>query len=60
MKVGVIGCGVVGKSILNALAFLIGWIDPSNIHISTRRPENLSKYEDIGFNIYFDNDKVNI
>ncbi|KAL4469903.1 hypothetical protein ABPG72_006543 [Tetrahymena utriculariae] len=57
-KIGIIGCGVIGKSVLNALVFLLGWVEPNNIHISTRRPENLSKYEDIGFNIYFDNEKL--
>ena len=58
LKVGVIGAGVIGRLLLNSLISLCGWLLPTNIHVSSRRIEQLTKYEEIGVNVYFDNDKL--
>ncbi|KRX03086.1 hypothetical protein PPERSA_10167 [Pseudocohnilembus persalinus] len=56
LKIGIIGGGIIGRLILNSLLTLTEKIPISNIHLSTRRPEQLSKYEQMGANIYFDNE----
>lgn len=43
---------------MNSIISFCGWIIPKNIHVSSRRVEQLIKYEEIGINVYFDNDKL--
>jgi len=58
LKIGVIGAGTMGRLIINSIMFTLGWVENNNIHVSTRRPELLQKYEDFGINIYFDNERL--
>jgi pyrroline-5-carboxylate reductase len=46
-KIGIIGGGIMGKLILNTfLPYLKKQkMNPSDLHVSTRRPENLNYYE---------------
>lgn len=42
LKVGIIGCGHLGKQLVNVLLRLVP-IPAENLHISTRRPESLGE-----------------
>eukprot|EP00941_MAST-03F_sp_MAST-3F-sp1_P001179 g1179.t1 len=54
--VGFIGCGRMGKAILDA--YLKMGLDPKDIFVSTRRPEILEKYEGRGVKCVYDNSQV--
>ncbi|XP_059377074.1 NADP-dependent oxidoreductase domain-containing protein 1 isoform X1 [Carassius carassius] len=52
--VGVVGAGLMGKQLATAL--LRGSrLEPRHINISTRRPERLGEYSNMGVACYFDN-----
>ncbi|KAM3132401.1 hypothetical protein pb186bvf_015501 [Paramecium bursaria] len=58
---GMIGCGAVGKLIINSIppfAVKNMGLKKSNVHISTRRPEQIQYYERMGYQVYFDNQKL--
>ena len=42
IKITLIGCGRLGKQIISSLLYFSG-VDPKDIVISTRQPENLGK-----------------
>lgn len=54
--VGFIGCGLVGRAVLDAL-LQVG-CDPSLFTVSTRRPEMLERFRRLGVNCGSDNSKV--
>uniref|UniRef100_A0A8C1I532 NADP-dependent oxidoreductase domain-containing protein 1 n=1 Tax=Cyprinus carpio TaxID=7962 RepID=A0A8C1I532_CYPCA len=52
--VGVVGGGLVGKQLATALLRAAS-LKPRHINISTRRPETLGEYSNMGVECYFDN-----
>ncbi|KAM7164053.1 NADP-dependent oxidoreductase domain-containing protein 1 [Macrochelys suwanniensis] len=57
LKVGIIGGGHIGKQLARALLELSG-ILAQNIHISTRRPETLSEFQQLGVECFYDNGQL--
>ncbi|XP_053489867.1 NADP-dependent oxidoreductase domain-containing protein 1 [Ictalurus furcatus] len=57
VKVGIIGGGHMGKQ-LAQLLLTIPAFKPSNIHMSTKRPDTLSEFSDRGVRCYFDNRRL--
>ncbi|XP_067388709.1 NADP-dependent oxidoreductase domain-containing protein 1 [Emydura macquarii macquarii] len=57
LKVGIIGGGHAGKQLARALLELSG-ISVQNIHISTRRPETLSEFQQLGVECFYDNGRL--
>ncbi|KAK7819937.1 hypothetical protein U0070_007629 [Myodes glareolus] len=57
LKVGVIGCGHLGKQLVNVLLRLVP-IPAENLHISTRRPESLVEFQKLGVRCLYDNASV--
>ena len=52
-KIGIIGCGNIGKEIVKAL--LMNGFKPSQVLISTRRPASLEKITNLGVQCFCDN-----
>ncbi|CAO2587030.1 NADP-dependent oxidoreductase domain-containing protein 1 [Lemmus lemmus] len=57
LKVGIIGCGHLGKQLANVLLRLVP-IPAENLHISTRRPEALVEFQKQGVQCLYDNASV--
>ncbi|XP_017330944.1 NADP-dependent oxidoreductase domain-containing protein 1 [Ictalurus punctatus] len=57
VKVGIIGGGHMGKQ-LAQLLLTIPAFKPSNIHMSTKRPDTLSEFSDRDVRCYFDNRRL--
>ncbi|XP_074852812.1 NADP-dependent oxidoreductase domain-containing protein 1 isoform X2 [Carettochelys insculpta] len=57
LKVGIIGGGHIGKQLAWALLELSG-ISAQNIHMSTRRPEILSEFQQLGVECFYDNGQL--
>ncbi|XP_053881283.1 NADP-dependent oxidoreductase domain-containing protein 1 isoform X3 [Malaclemys terrapin pileata] len=57
LKVGIIGGGHIGKQLARALLELSD-ISAQNIHISTRRPETLSEFQQLGVDCFYDNGQL--
>ncbi|CAM2116143.1 unnamed protein product [Caretta caretta] len=57
LKVGIIGGGHIGKQLARALLELSG-VSSQNIHISTRRPETLSEFQQLGVECFYDNGQL--
>ncbi|KAL6477820.1 hypothetical protein MHYP_G00136550 [Metynnis hypsauchen] len=57
LSLGVIGGGHIGKQLTKVLLSLPGF-KPSNISISTRRPETLQEFSRSGVECYFDNRRL--
>uniref|UniRef100_A0A8C8VEA2 NADP-dependent oxidoreductase domain-containing protein 1 n=1 Tax=Pelusios castaneus TaxID=367368 RepID=A0A8C8VEA2_9SAUR len=57
LKVGIIGGGHAGKQLARVLLELSG-ISAQNIHISTRRPETLSEFQQLGVECFYDNGQL--
>uniref|UniRef100_A0A8C4VGE2 NADP-dependent oxidoreductase domain-containing protein 1 n=1 Tax=Gopherus evgoodei TaxID=1825980 RepID=A0A8C4VGE2_9SAUR len=57
LKAGIIGGGHIGKQLARALLELSG-ISAQNIHISTRRPETLSEFQQLGVECFYDNGQL--
>ncbi|CAH6847431.1 NADP-dependent oxidoreductase domain-containing protein 1 [Phodopus roborovskii] len=54
LKVGIIGCGHLGKQLANVLLRLVP-IPAENLQISTRRPESLVELQKLGVRCFYDN-----
>ncbi|OBS79033.1 hypothetical protein A6R68_18572, partial [Neotoma lepida] len=54
LKVGIIGCGHLGKQLANVLLKLVP-IPAENLQISTRRPEALVEFQKLGVRCLYDN-----
>ncbi|XP_067311168.1 NADP-dependent oxidoreductase domain-containing protein 1-like isoform X1 [Pseudorasbora parva] len=54
LSVGILGGGHVGKQLAKLLLHAL-ILKPCDINISTKRPETLGKFSDIGVECYFDN-----
>nr|XP_006134878.1 NADP-dependent oxidoreductase domain-containing protein 1 isoform X2 [Pelodiscus sinensis]XP_025046345.1 NADP-dependent oxidoreductase domain-containing protein 1 isoform X2 [Pelodiscus sinensis] len=57
LKVGIIGGGHIGKQLVRALLELSGVL-AQNIHMSTRRPETLSEFQQLGVECFYDNGQL--
>uniref|UniRef100_UPI00398F76B5 NADP-dependent oxidoreductase domain-containing protein 1 isoform X2 n=1 Tax=Pristiophorus japonicus TaxID=55135 RepID=UPI00398F76B5 len=57
LRIGVLGCGVLGKQLVLALLQLSD-LTPANITVSTRRPENLSELTKLGVKCIYDNKRM--
>ncbi|XP_065827704.1 NADP-dependent oxidoreductase domain-containing protein 1-like [Oscarella lobularis] len=57
ITVGVIGCGRVGQQIIKCL-LNYGRCSPSDILVSTRRPDTLKRLSDLGVDVGFNNARV--
>ncbi|MCI4382663.1 hypothetical protein PGIGA_G00017560 [Pangasianodon gigas] len=57
VKVGIIGGGHMGKQLALLLLAIPGF-KPSNINMSTKRPDTLSDFSDRGVKCYFDNRRL--
>ncbi|XP_060789059.1 NADP-dependent oxidoreductase domain-containing protein 1 [Neoarius graeffei] len=57
VKIGIIGGGHVGKQLALLLLTIPGF-KPSNINISTKRPDTLSDFSNRGVRCYFDNRRL--
>ncbi|XP_059108881.1 NADP-dependent oxidoreductase domain-containing protein 1 isoform X1 [Peromyscus eremicus] len=57
LKVGIIGCGHLGKQLVNVLLRLVP-IPPESLQISTRRPESLAEFQKQGVRCLYDNPAV--
>eukprot|EP00466_Bigelowiella_natans_P015976 jgi/Bigna1/127590/aug1.4_g2298 len=55
--VGVIGCGRVGKKLVNSL-LKYKVVSPKNLLVSTRRPEELYELKKLGVRCFFDNPRL--
>ncbi|XP_076464346.1 NADP-dependent oxidoreductase domain-containing protein 1-like [Babylonia areolata] len=54
LVVGILGCGRLGSQIAHCL-LTYGKLNPSELHISTRRPETLEYLQQRGVDCYYDN-----
>ncbi|KAG9268583.1 NADP-dependent oxidoreductase domain-containing protein 1 [Astyanax mexicanus] len=54
LKIGILGGGNIGKQLTKVLLTVPG-LKPSNISISTKRPETLKEFSNRGVECYFDN-----
>ncbi|XP_053366272.1 NADP-dependent oxidoreductase domain-containing protein 1 [Clarias gariepinus] len=57
VKVGIIGAGHMGKQLALLLLTMPGF-KPSNINMSTKRPDTLGEFSDRGVKCYFDNRRL--
>ncbi|XP_065072213.1 NADP-dependent oxidoreductase domain-containing protein 1-like [Rhopilema esculentum] len=57
LKIGILGCGAIGKSLVENFQKYSD-IHAEEILISTRRPENLSEFSEVGIRCFFDNKKL--
>ncbi|XP_075803658.1 NADP-dependent oxidoreductase domain-containing protein 1 [Microtus pennsylvanicus] len=57
LKVGIIGCGHLGKQLATVLLRLVP-IPAEDLHISTRRPESLVEFQKLGVQCLYDNASV--
>ncbi|KAH0516563.1 NADP-dependent oxidoreductase domain-containing protein 1 [Microtus ochrogaster] len=57
LKVGIIGCGHLGRQLATVLLRLVP-IPAENLHISTRRPESLVEFQKLGVRCLYDNASV--
>ncbi|KAL8613758.1 hypothetical protein ACOMHN_029615 [Nucella lapillus] len=57
LQVGILGCGRLGSQIAHCL-LTYGKLNPSELHISTRRPETLEYLQQRGVDCFFNNSRL--